>query len=204
MQLLQCSIFHNLLRTFSALQVLLDIPLLTWGASEDYEIVVKTLNSGYSLWINFLFVLFRSGQFHNVVSTFTNVVKLDVENDNVVSTLSNVVHVNVEIHNVDSTLLDVVNFNVEIHNVVSTLIWRYPTSRRRINQKTTLKRQMFPGRQLLLTTEIFNWALLFTNFSKKRCLVLSLWWEPKVKANILRVILTANVKKTMHTSGHFP
>ena len=38
------------------------------------------------------------------VSTFTNVVKHDVENNNVVSTLSNVVHVNVEIYNVDSTL----------------------------------------------------------------------------------------------------
>ena len=141
MQLLQCSVFHHLLRTFTALQVLLDILLLTWGASEDYEIVVKTLNSGYSLWINFFFVLFRSGQFHNVVSTFTNVVKLDVENDNVVSTLSNVVHVNVEIHNVDSTLLDVVNFNVEIHNDVSMLIWRCPTSRRRVNQKATLKQR---------------------------------------------------------------
>ena len=131
MQLLQGSIFHNLLRNFAALQVLLDILLLTWGASEDYEIVVKTLNSGYSIWINF-----RSGHYHNVVSTFTN-----VENDNVVSTLSNVVYVNVEIHNVDSTLLDVVNFNVEICNVVSTLIWRCPTSRRRINQKTTLKQR---------------------------------------------------------------
>ena len=55
---------------------------------------------------------------HNncTVSTFTNIVKLDFENNNVLSTLSNVVHVNV-----DSTLLDV-NFNVEIHNVVSMLI----------------------------------------------------------------------------------
>ena len=107
--------------TFTTLQVLLDILLLTWGTSEDYEIVVKTLNSRYSLWINF-FVLFRSGHFQNAVSTFTNVVNLDVENDNVVS-----------------TLLVVVHFNVEIHNVVSTLIWCFPTSRRRINQKTTLK-----------------------------------------------------------------
>ena len=63
------------------------------------------------------FVLFRSGHFHSVVSTFTNVVKLDVKN-NVVSMLSNVAHVNVEILNVDSTLLDIVNFNFEIHNVV--------------------------------------------------------------------------------------
>ena len=109
---------------------------LTWGGSEDYEIVVKTLNPGYSIWIfpDIFFVLFRSGHFHNVVSTLTNVVKLDVEIDNVLSMLSNVVHVNVEIHNVDSTLLDVVNFNVEIHNVVSTLIWRCPTL-----SQTTLK-----------------------------------------------------------------
>ena len=140
MQLLQYSIFHNLLRTFTTLQVLLDILLLTWGASEDYKIVVKTLNFGYALWINF-FVLFRSGHFHNVVSTFTNVVKLDVEHDNVVSTLSKVDHVSVEIHNVDSTLLDVVHFNVEIHNVVSTLIWCCPMSRLRINQKTKLNRR---------------------------------------------------------------
>ena len=80
------------------------------------------LNFLYVNFSGYFFVLFRSGHFRNVVSTFTNVVKLDVENNNVVSTLSNVVHVNVEIHNVDSTLLDVVNFNVEIHNVVSMLI----------------------------------------------------------------------------------
>ena len=97
---------------------------LTWGGSEDYEIVVKTLNTGYSIWIfsiwifpDIVFVLFRSGHFHNVVSTFTNVVKLDVENDNVLSMLSNVVHV-----------------NIEIHNVVSMLIWRCPTL-----SQTTLK-----------------------------------------------------------------
>ena len=97
------------------------------------------MNSGYSIWTNFFFVLFQSGHFYNIVSTFTNLVKLDVENDNFVLTLSKVVHVNVEIHNVDLALLEVVNFNVKIHNVVSTLTWRCPTSRRRINQKTTLK-----------------------------------------------------------------
>ena len=86
-------------------------------------------------------VLFRNGHFQNVVSTFSNVVKLHVENDNVVSMLSYVVHVNIEIHNVGSTLFDVVNSNVETHNVVSTLIWGCPTSRRRINKKTTLKQR---------------------------------------------------------------
>ena len=99
------------------------------------------MNFSYLIFSGCFFVPFRSGHFHNVVSTFTNVVKHDVENDNVVSTLPNVVHVNVEIHNVDLTLLDVVNFNVEIHNVVSRLIWHCPTSRRRVNQKTTLKQR---------------------------------------------------------------
>ena len=51
------------------------------------------------------FVRFGNGHFRNVVLTFTNVLKLDVENDNV-----------------DSTLFDVVNSNVEISNVASTLI----------------------------------------------------------------------------------
>ena len=80
------------------------------------------MNFSYLIFSGCFFVPFRSDHFHNVVSTFRNVIKLDVENDNVVSMLSDVVHVNVEIHNVDWTLLDVLNFNVEIHNVVSRLI----------------------------------------------------------------------------------
>ena len=90
--------------------------------------------------INF-FVLFRNDLFQNVISTFTSFVKLDVENGNVVSTLPNVVHINVEIDSVDSTLSKVVNSHVEIQNVVSMLIWRCSKSRRRINQKTTLKQR---------------------------------------------------------------
>ena len=62
-------------------------------------------------------VLFGNGHFHNVVSTFTNVVHISVEH-----VLSNFVHINVEIHNIDSTLFGVVISNIEIHNVVSTSI----------------------------------------------------------------------------------
>ena len=62
------------------------------------------------------FVCFRNDHFHNVDSTFTNVVKLDVESDNVVSMFSNV-HINIEIHKIDSMLFDVANSNVKIHNV---------------------------------------------------------------------------------------
>ena len=85
------------------------------------------------------FVPFRNGHFRNIVSTFTNVVKLDAEDENTVSTLSNVVNIIVEIYNFDSALFDVINSNVEIHNVFSSLIWRCPTSGRHINQKTMLK-----------------------------------------------------------------
>ena len=86
------------------------------------------------------FVLLGNAHFHNVVSTLTKVVKLNVEKDNVVLTLSNIVHINVEIHEVGLTLFDVVNSNFEIH-VVSTLIWRCPKPRRHINQKTMLKQR---------------------------------------------------------------
>ena len=64
-------------------------------------------------------VLFENSHFHNVFSTLTNVVKLNVQKYNVVSTLSNV-HINAGIHIVDLTLFDVVNSNVETHNAVST------------------------------------------------------------------------------------
>ena len=99
------------------------------------------------------FVLFRNDHFHNDVSTFTNVVKLDVENDNVISTLSNVVHINFEIHNVDSTLFDVVNSNVEILNVLSNTCL---TSRRRINQKATLKQRLLKQRWVCFIVELYK------------------------------------------------
>ena len=64
-----------------------------------------------------LLVLFGNGHFHNAVSTFTNFLKLEVENDNVTPRLRNVVLINV-----DSTLFDVV-----------------PHCNVCINQKTTLR-----------------------------------------------------------------
>ena len=67
-------------------------------------------------------VLFGNGHFHNAVSTFTNFLKLEVENDNVTPRLRNVVLINIEMHNVDSTLFDVV-----------------PHCNVYINQKTTLR-----------------------------------------------------------------
>ena len=86
-------------------------------------------------------VLLGNAHFHNVVSTLTKVVKLNVEKDNVALTLSSIVHINVEIHEVGLTLFDIVNSNFEIH-VVSTLIWRCPKPRRHINQKTKLKQRL--------------------------------------------------------------
>ena len=127
--------------TFVTLQVSFNILLLKlgvkwirlWNSSWNFEFSVL-------IWNDF-FVHFGNGYFHNVVCTLTNVVKLDFEKDITVSTLSNVVHINVEIRNDNSTLFDVFNYNVEINNGFSALIWRWPTSRRHINQKTTLKQR---------------------------------------------------------------
>ena len=108
--------------------------------------VNKIMKQQLKIWIQcvnlkWFFVLLGNSHFYNVVFTLTNVVKLNVEKSNVTSTLPNVVYINVEIRIVDSMLLDVVSSNVEIRNIVSTLIWRCPTSRRPINQKTTLKQR---------------------------------------------------------------
>ena len=89
--------------------------------------------------MNIFLFLFRNDYFHNVVSMFTNFVKLDVENYNVVSTLFNVIHVNVEIENVDSTFFDVVNSSIEIHNVDSTLSHVATSHQPKDNVETTLK-----------------------------------------------------------------
>ena len=87
-----------------------------------------------------IFFLFGNGHFHNVVSTFTNVLKLDIENDNVTPTLYNIVLINVEIHNVDSMLFDVVlrcnvcinqnatlkqRWNVGLVNSKNYFFWHY-------------------------------------------------------------------------------
>ena len=67
----------------------------------------KVLSPGYSLklkniilFLNLDLISFLNGHIRNVVSTLSNAVKIDVENDNVVSTLSKVAQINVEIHNV--------------------------------------------------------------------------------------------------------
>ena len=79
----------------------------------------------------FVFVLSRNGHFHN------NVVKLEVENG-IVSTLSNVVHVNV---GNTQCWFDVV-LSCKFHCWNTQRFFNVgPTSRRRINQKTTLKQR---------------------------------------------------------------
>ena len=129
------SIF-DVLRIFEALQIFFYRFLLKWGKiEEDFEssIFLETQKycSAFASRLNF----FSNGHIRNVVSTLSNVVKINVENDNVVQ-------FNVEIHNVVSTLLNIVNLNVDVHNVVLTLTSRCATSRRHINLKTTLKRRL--------------------------------------------------------------
>ena len=105
---------------------------LKWGKNEEKCWVQHILWSSkilFCFWIK-AYIFFSNVHIQNVVSTLSNIVKIDVENDNVVSTLSNVVKFNVEKHNVVSMLFYIVNFNFARHNVVSTLIWRCATSRR--------------------------------------------------------------------------
>ena len=90
---------------------------------------MKILSPPYSLKLKYIIlflneslIFFPDGHIRDVVSTFPNVVKIDVENDNVVSSLFNIVQFDAEIYNVVSVLLNVVNFNFGVHNVASTLI----------------------------------------------------------------------------------
>ena len=72
----------------------------------------KRSKYNFALNSKFKFYFFANGQIPNVVSTFLNVAKLDVENGNVVLTLANVCHISVENDNVDSTLFSVVTLNI--------------------------------------------------------------------------------------------
>ena len=92
-------------------------------------------------WLDVYSLFFTNVYIHNVVSTLSNNVKIDVEDDNVVPMLPNVVQINAKIDNVNLTLFNVVNFNVVVYNVVSTLIWLCMTSRRHINLKPKLKQR---------------------------------------------------------------
>ena len=112
------------------------------------EKVKKMLSPAYSLKLTNIILFFNRGLFsfkkwsyQNVISTLSNVAKIDVENSNFVSKLSNVVQFYVEKRNVVSTLFNAVNFNVDVHNVALMLIWRCATSRRHINLKTMLNRR---------------------------------------------------------------
>ena len=93
-------------------------------------------------YLKIFFVLFRNCYFQNVFLTFLPTLwNSGLKMTTLFLKLLEVVHINVEICNIDSMLFDVVNSNVEIHNIISTLIWRCPTLRRRINQKTTMKQR---------------------------------------------------------------
>ena len=69
-------------------------------------------------WLNIALFkfFFTNDHIYNVVSTLSNIVQLDVENEKVASTFSNVL-----------------SSNIDVNNVVSTLIWRCLTSRGHIN-----------------------------------------------------------------------
>ena len=112
------TVFFMIFKEFLRLRRYSSTFLVPWMQSEkDYEIVVKTLNSVYSIWPDFFFfVLFENGQFYNVVSTLTNVLKLDVEIENVVSTLSNINHTTLKYTTLIRRWFDV----VLLRDVIST------------------------------------------------------------------------------------
>ena len=92
------------LEIFEALEIFINKFVLKWEKAEGhFESSIFFEAQKYSLFLN-RGLIFSNGHIRNVVSTFPNVVKIDVE-----------------IHKVVSTLMNVVNFNVDVNNVVSTL-----------------------------------------------------------------------------------
>ena len=120
--------FMNLF--FAALQIFFKIFLVKWGVK--WRILWKTSQNFEFSALNLKWFFF----FFLEIVIFTTLWNSTLKR----TTLSNVVHINVEIRKVDLTLFNVTS-NIEIHNVVLTLIWHCPTSRRQINQKTTLKQR---------------------------------------------------------------
>ena len=95
---------------------------LKWGKNEEnLESSIFFEAQKYYFVFESRLIFFSNSHIRNIVSTFPNVVKSDVENHNVVSTFSHVVQFNVEKHNVVSMFFNIVNFNVNVHNVASTL-----------------------------------------------------------------------------------
>ena len=103
------------------------------NSSENVEKVKKMLSPAYSLKLTNIILFFNRGLFsfkkwsyQNVISTLSNVVKIDVENSNFVSKLSNVVQFYVEKRtqrclNVDLTLCKVATSYQSKNNVEPTL-----------------------------------------------------------------------------------
>ena len=149
--------FHDVLRTFAALPILLWISPIKWGlrwkrswnSGQNFEFGVfsfkcflfETHKYYFALNSRFVFELFAKVDIHKVVSTLVKVVNFDVENGNVVSTMSSFVNIKVKTDNVLSTLFNVVNFSVDVHNVVLTLIWRCPRSWRYTNLAATFRQR---------------------------------------------------------------
>ena len=126
------------------------------------------------------FVLIRNGHFPSVVSTLTDLVKLDVEKDNVVSTLPNFSRINVEIHNVDSMLSNVANSNIEMHNDDLRFYHVATSYQPKDNVEATLKCLLGNFKQLLEKYKWVSarqrlgssfWVLLNSSFAQRDCFI---------------------------------
>ena len=126
------------------------------------------------------FVLIRNGHFPSVVSTLTDLVKLDVEKDNVVSTLPNFSRINVEIHNVDSMLSNVANSSIEMHNDDLRFYHVATSYQPKDNVEATLKCLLGNFKQLLEKYKWVSarqrlgssfWVLLNSSFAQRDCFI---------------------------------